>query len=89
MMQRVIRTRARDVLTFDPLDLVGHELVEDVVGALQGLLGDDTGLLQQVGLDISTRQLAGRTEVDTDELTLLARGRQCQGGGEEGFTEAG
>lgn len=44
----------REILTLDPLDLVGHDLVEDVVGSLQSLLGDDTGLLQQVGLDIST-----------------------------------
>ena len=35
------------------------------------MLGDDTGLLQQVGFDISTRQLASGAEVDTDELTLL------------------
>lgn len=48
-----------------------HQLVEDVVRTLQRLLRDDTRLLQQVGLDISTSQLARRSEVDTDELTLF------------------
>lgn len=69
----------KEILTLDPLDLVGHYLVEDVVGSFQSLLGDDTGLLQQVGLDISTRQLTGRAEVDTDELTLLWAGRSALG----------
>lgn len=63
--------RIKGILTFDPLDLVGHELVEDVVGSLEGLLGDDTGLLQQISLNVSAGQLARRAEVDTDELTLL------------------
>lgn len=49
----------------------GHDLVEHVVGSLQRLLRDDTSLLQQVGLDISTSQLARRSEMDTDELTLF------------------
>lgn len=35
-------------VTFKVLDGSGHHLVEDVVGALQRLLGDDTSLLQQV-----------------------------------------
>lgn len=34
--------------TFESLDGPGHHLVEDVVGSFQGLLGDDTGLLQQI-----------------------------------------
>lgn len=37
-----------DDLTFQSLDWSGHHLVEDVVGTLEGLLGDDTGLLQQI-----------------------------------------
>lgn len=41
-----------------------------MVGTLQRLLGDDTGLFQQVGLNIGTSQLTGSGEVDTDELTL-------------------
>uniref|UniRef100_A0A8W7NY04 Uncharacterized protein n=1 Tax=Anopheles coluzzii TaxID=1518534 RepID=A0A8W7NY04_ANOCL len=48
-----------------------HNLVEDVVRALQSLLRDDTGLLQQVCLNIGTSQLTASSEVDTDELTLL------------------
>ena len=58
-------------LTNQSWDGVGHDLVEDVVGALQGALRDDTRLLQQVGLDVGAGQLAQRTEVDADELTLL------------------
>lgn len=41
-----------------------------MVGSFKGLLGDDTSLLQQVDLDVTTRQLAGVAEVDTNELTL-------------------
>lgn len=57
-------------ITFQSLDGAGHDLVEDMVGTFQGLLGDDTGLLQQVGLNISTSQFTGSSEVNTDELTL-------------------
>ena len=57
-------------LTFDHGDLVGHHFVEDMVGPLGGLLGDDTSFLQQVGLNVSASQLARWPEVDTDELTL-------------------
>lgn len=70
-MKKGMEKNKSEILTFDPRDLVGHDLVEDVVGALECLLGDDTGLLQQVGLNIGAGQLAGRAEVDTDELTLL------------------
>ena len=63
-------------ITFQSLDRAGHDLVEDVVRALQSLLGDDTGLLQQVGLNISTSQLTGAGEVDTDEFTLCV-GKMC------------
>lgn len=34
--------------TFKSFDGAGHHLVEDVVGTLKGLLGDDTGLLKQI-----------------------------------------
>ena len=50
--------------------MVGHHFVEDVVRSLERLLGDDSRLLEQVGLNISTGQLASGPEVDTDELTL-------------------
>jgi len=58
------------ILTLDFRDVVGHELVEDVVWALEWLLGDDASLLQQVHLDVSTGELAVGGEVDADELTL-------------------
>lgn len=61
------------ILTLDGGDLVGHDLVEDMVGALKRLLGDDTSLLKQVALNVSTGQLARVTEVNTDELTLCQR----------------
>merc|ERR1719348_2488421 len=48
---------------------VGHDLVEDVVISLDLELEGDTGLLQKVGLDIGGGDLAGGSEVDTDELT--------------------
>ena len=64
------------ILTLDFLDLVGHHLVEDMVGSLERLLGDDTSLLQQVDLNVTTRQLAIRLEVDTDELTLKREKRK-------------
>lgn len=38
----------RRLYTFNTGNGARHDLVEDVVGALQGLLGDDTGLLQQI-----------------------------------------
>merc|ERR1719266_2414346 len=67
-----------DVVTKETLFLhVGHErlkeLVEDVVGPLHLLLLSDTGLLEKVGHDVATRQLAGSVEVDTDELTETGR----------------
>ena len=45
---RRLNSGASPGLTLEALDGAGHDLVEDVVGALEGLLGDDTGLLQQV-----------------------------------------
>merc|ERR1719211_628138 len=46
-----------------------EQLVEDVVGPLDLLLLGDTGLLEQVGHDVTTAELAAGGEVDTDELT--------------------
>ena len=45
------------------------ELVEDMVAPLNSLLLGDTGLLKQVGHDVTTAELAAGGEVDTDELT--------------------
>lgn len=59
------------MLTLDSRNGARHQLVEDVIRSLQRLLGDDTSLLQQVGFDIGTSQLSGRSKVDTDELTLF------------------
>ena len=50
---------------------VGHDLVEDVVISLDLQLEGDTGLLQEVGLDIGGGDFVGGAEVDTDEFTLL------------------
>merc|ERR1712223_2278739 len=46
-----------------------EQLVEDVVGPLDLLLLGDTGLLEQVGHDVTTTELSAGGEVDTDELT--------------------
>merc|ERR1712012_368466 len=46
-----------------------EQLVEDMVGPLHLLLLGDTGLLEQVGHDVTTAELAAGGEVDTDELT--------------------
>merc|ERR1719150_209835 len=45
------------------------ELVEDMVGSLDLLLLSDTRLLQKIGHDVATSQLARGGEVDTDEFT--------------------
>ena len=50
-------------------NLVGHEVVEGVVTTLKGLLVGETGLLEQVDHHVGSRQLSGRVEVDTDELS--------------------
>merc|ERR1719150_246186 len=49
------------------------ELIEDVVRSLNLLLLSDTGLLQQVGHDVATSQLARGCEMDTDELSETGR----------------
>merc|ERR1712004_964100 len=46
-----------------------EQLVEDVVGPLDLLLLGDTGLLEQVGHDVTTAELSAGGEVDSDELT--------------------
>merc|ERR1712073_271055 len=46
-----------------------EELVEDVVGSLDLLLLSDTRLLQQIGHNVATSQLARGGKVDTDEFT--------------------
>jgi hypothetical protein len=61
-------------ITFKTRNWSGHHLVEDVVWTLQGLLGDDTSLLQKVGLNISTGQFTRSREMDTDEFTLECLG---------------
>ena len=48
----------------------GQQLVEDVVVTLSRLLACNTRLLQKVELDISSSDLTGGTEVNSDELTL-------------------
>lgn len=51
--------------TLDSLDGSGHDLVEDVVGPLERLLGDDTGFFQQVCRNIKI------TYTDTDSFTMV------------------
>ena len=53
-------------------NLVGHEVVEGVVATLKGLLVGETGLLEQVDHHVSSGQLSGGVEVDTDELSKPA-----------------
>merc|ERR1711899_147185 len=53
----------------DPFSIRLEQLVEDVVGPLDLLLLGDTGLLEQVGHDVTTAELAAGGEVDTDEFT--------------------
>ena len=49
---------------------VGHDLVEDVVISLNLQLEGDTGLLQEVGLNIGGGDLHVGSELNTDELSL-------------------
>merc|ERR1719284_2290306 len=53
----------------DAVSIRLEQLVEDVVGPLDLLLLGDTGLLEQVGHDVTTAELAAGGEVDTDEFT--------------------
>merc|ERR1711963_733535 len=50
-------------------DSVGHDVVEGVVATLERLLVSQTRLLQQIDDHVSSGQLAGGVEVDTDEFT--------------------
>merc|ERR1711863_53201 len=50
-----------------------QQLVEDMVGPLDLLLLSDTGLLEQVGHDVATAELARGSEVDTDKLSEPGR----------------
>ena len=47
-----------------------HQLEEDVVTSLIGLLVSHAGLLQQVDVNETSSQLSHVIEVDTDELSL-------------------
>merc|ERR1719357_2136147 len=53
----------------DSVSIRLEQLVEDVVGPLDLLLLGDTRLLEQVGYDVTTTELATGGEVDTDEFT--------------------
>ena len=53
--------------------MVRHDVVEGVVATLQRLLVGETGLLEQVDDHVSSRQLSGGVEVDTDELSKPGR----------------
>merc|ERR1719430_2020275 len=53
----------------DAISVGLEQLVEDMVGPLNLLLLSDTGLLQEVGHNVTTTELAGCSEVDTDELS--------------------
>jgi hypothetical protein len=50
-----------------------QQLVEDVVGPLNRLLLGNTGLFQQVGLNVTTAKLASSVEVNPDEFTKPGR----------------
>ena len=45
-----------------------QKLIEDVVRPLNLLLLSDAGLLQKVGLNVTTSQFSSRSEVDTNEF---------------------
>ena len=47
-----------------------HQLEEDVVAPLVGLLVSHAGLLQQVNVNETSGQFSHMIEVDTDELSL-------------------
>ena len=53
--------------------LAGKHLVEDVVVTFASQLEGDTRFFEQVSLDITTREAARGTEVDTDEFTESGR----------------
>merc|ERR1719397_701362 len=53
----------------DTISVWLQKLVEDMVGPLNLLLLSNTGLLEQVGHDVTTAKLSARREMDTDELS--------------------
>ena len=57
-----------NLLTFNVLDSVRHQVVEDVIRPLLRLLVGDPGLFQQVDLHVGPGQLSRLVEVDADEL---------------------
>ena len=61
--------QADSILTFllQVLDLIGHEVVERMVAALEGLLVREAGLLEQVHHHVCSGELSGRVEVDSGE----------------------
>ena len=62
-------------ITFEVLDGVRHDVVEDVEATLVRSLEGDPGFLQEVNLHVSSRQLAALVEVDPDELALKWKGQ--------------
>merc|ERR1719458_236196 len=53
----------------DAISIGLEQLVEDMVGPLNLLLLSNTGLLQEIGHNVTTTELARSSEVDTDELS--------------------
>jgi hypothetical protein len=58
------------VHTFEVLDRVRHDVVEDVEATLVGSLKGDSGFLQKINFHVSPGQLAALVEVDPDEFAL-------------------
>merc|ERR1719334_229391 len=58
---------------FEIVNMIRHDIVEDMVATLLCSLINNTGLLQQVVLNISTGQFTVRLEVNTDEFTKSRR----------------
>jgi hypothetical protein len=49
----------------------GEQLVEDMECSLLGSLANSSRLLEQVSLDVGSRNVTGRIEVDSNEFALL------------------
>ncbi len=58
------------VHTFEVLDRVRHDVVEDVEATLVGSLKGDSGFLQKINFHVCPGQLAALVEVDPDEFAL-------------------
>lgn len=65
---------ASDVIENETLALLSRsacqQLVEDMERTLVGGLTDRSRLLEQIGLDVSTGNVAGSVEIDSNELSL-------------------